>query len=61
MSHSIKKRKFGQPARADARRQHQSHDIEALTEIGAKLPFRDGVFRIAIGRADDPHIDLDML
>ena len=43
------------------RRRHQRHDIDAVIEVGAEIVARHGLFQIAVGGADDAHIDLQRL
>ena len=45
---------------AQGRRQ-QGHDIDAVIKIGAEIALRDGFLEIAIGGADDAHIDFERL
>ncbi len=40
------------------RRQLQGEDVQAIVEIGAKAAGGDGLFEIAIGGGDHPHVDL---
>ena len=43
------------------RRQRDADDVQAEEEILAELPVGDGRLEIAVGRGDDPHVDLDVL